>query len=272
MADDSPGAQERKAQTQQLFSTVAPTYDSIGPGSFAHFGRLLVDIVGVSPGHRVLDIAAGRGAVLFAAAERAGETGEVVGIDLAEGMVEALGKEIAQRGVNARVQRMDAEQLDFPEASFDRAFCAFGVMFLPAQAEAVAGFRRVIKPGGRIGVSTWKVTQIEDLGAVLESLGHGNHRAPGWITEANPLSDLLQTAGFCGVQVEESSATFVHADFDQYWQTAMSSGMRRMLVNLDESQTARVRAAAEERLSDRKKSDGFHLTATALLAVGDRAS
>jgi ubiquinone/menaquinone biosynthesis C-methylase UbiE len=270
--DYSPAAQERKAQTQMLFSAVAPVYDSVGPAGFKHFGRLLVDFVGVSPGQRVLDIATGRGAVLFPAAERAGDTGEVVGIDLAEGMVEALGKEIAQRGVKARVQRMDAEQLDFPDASFDRAFCAFGVMFLPSQAEAVAGFRRVIKPGGRVGVSTWKVTQIADLGEVLESLGHGNSHAPGWIAEADRLADLLQTAGFSGVQVKELSTTLVHKNVDQYWQTAMSAGMRGALVKLTESETARVRAAVAEKLSDRRQSDGFHLTATALLAVGDRAS
>ena len=51
----------RKSQTKTLFNAVAPTYDE-GPGCFAHFGRRLVDLVGVESGQRVLDVASGRGA------------------------------------------------------------------------------------------------------------------------------------------------------------------------------------------------------------------
>src|SRR5215203_1041052 len=264
-------AQSRKAQMQALFNTVARTYDTVGPAGFAHFGRELVDIVGVDPGQRVLDIATGRGAVLFSAAECAGTSGEVVGIDLAESMLEATSAEIARRGLSARVLQMDAEQIDFPDASFDRVFCGFGVMFLPSQDEAVAGFRRVLKPGGRVGISTWKVTQIEDLGIVLQSFGRSSSRAPGWITEVDRLSDLLQGAGFSNVQIVASSTTLVYATLEDYWQTAMSTGLRRDLATLDEADTARVKEAAAERLRDRLKPDGYHLTAVALLAVGERA-
>jgi ubiquinone/menaquinone biosynthesis C-methylase UbiE len=266
-----PAAQSRKAQTQMLFNTVARTYDTVGPAGFAHFGKELVDFVAVNPGQRVLDVATGRGAVLLPAAERAGASGEAVGIDLAESMVEATSAEIARRGLNARVLQMDAEQLDFPDASFDRVFCGFGVMFLPSQDKAVAGFRRVLKPGGRVGISTWKVTQIEDLGAVMESLGWSGERAPGWITDVERLTQLLESGGFSKVQAVESSTTLVYATFDDYWQTAMSTGRRRNLANLDEAETQRVKDAAAERLQDRLKPDGYHLTAVALLAKGERA-
>jgi O-methyltransferase / aklanonic acid methyltransferase len=269
MSMDAP-AQSRKAQTQALFNTVAPTYDRVGPSGFAHFGRELVDLIGVNPGQRVLDIATGRGAVLLPAAERAGASGEVVGIDFAESMLEATSAEIARRRLSARVLQMDAEQLDFPDASFDRVFCGFGVMFLPAQDEAVAGFRRVLKPGGRVGISTWKVTQMEDLGAVLESFGRSNSRAPGWITEREGLSDLLQRAGFSNVQVMESASTLVYANMEDYWQTAMATGTRRSLAILDEAETRRVKEAVAERLRDRLKPDGYHIVAIALLAVGER--
>jgi SAM-dependent methyltransferase len=72
-----------------MFDRLAPEYDAVGPACFAYFGRHLVEEAGVGYGQRVLDVACGRGAVLFSAAERAGTVGEVIGIDLAEEMVRA---------------------------------------------------------------------------------------------------------------------------------------------------------------------------------------
>ena len=180
MSDD---AEARKSQTTALFSRLAPEYDPAG--CFAHFGRRLVDVVGVEPGQRVLDVATGRGAVLFPAVERVGHAGDVVGVDLAEGMVKATQSDIARRGIRADVQVMDAEQLDFPDATFDRVLCGFGVMGVPNMGGALDEFRRVLKPTGRLGVSTWRVSESEDLSAALEELGLKTPR-PGWITELDP--------------------------------------------------------------------------------------
>ena len=126
----------RKDQTRTFFNTVAPDYD-IG-GSFAYFGQRLVALVGIEQGHRVLDLASGRGAVLFPAAERVGEIGDVIGVDLADGMVEAANQEAIRRGLSARVRAMDAEHLEFADASFDRVVCGFGLMFFPHLDRALA--------------------------------------------------------------------------------------------------------------------------------------
>ena len=97
---DSPEA--RKAQVSAQFSPLAPVYD--GAGHFVYFGPRLVDGVGVEPGQRVLDIASGRGAILFPAAERAGVGGHVEGIDLAEGMVQAVNADAERQGIAAHVR------------------------------------------------------------------------------------------------------------------------------------------------------------------------
>lgn len=167
----SDAAAERKAQTRAIFNRVAPDYDVAGPGCFAHFGRRLVEEVGVAPGQRVLDVATGRGAVLFPVAERACLTGEVIGVDLAEGMVRITSDEAKRRDLTAQIRVMDAEQLDFSTAAFDRVLCGFGVMFFPDLPQALSEFHRVLKPDGRLGISTWRVTQADDLGAVLAQLG-----------------------------------------------------------------------------------------------------
>ena len=74
MSDD---ALTRKTETVALFSSLATGFDS--GGAFAHFGQRLVEVVGIEPGHRVLDVASGRGAVLFPAIERVGTTGGPLG-------------------------------------------------------------------------------------------------------------------------------------------------------------------------------------------------
>ena|SRR5438105_7094085 len=78
----------QKANVAALYNRVATTYDHVGPPVFAEFGQRLVEITGISTGAKVLDIAAGRGANLFPAAAQVGSMGQVVGIDLAESMVE----------------------------------------------------------------------------------------------------------------------------------------------------------------------------------------
>jgi ubiquinone/menaquinone biosynthesis C-methylase UbiE len=266
----SDEAEARKAQTKAFFSSLAPDYDAAGSGTFAHFGRRLVSVVGVEPGQRVLDVACGRGAVLFPAAERAGDSGEVVGVDLAEGMVQTTNAEAASRGATARAVVMDAEHLDFPDAVFDRVFCGFGIMFFPNLDRALAECRRVLKPGGRLGVSTWRVAETEDLADVMDQLGFPQNRPRGWITEPDDLVGSLVRAGFRDVQVVVDSETFCYADLEQYWQTARSTGRRRALDALDAAQTASVRAALAERLRARQRPDGIHVEATALLAVASR--
>ena len=64
-------------------------------------------------------------------------------------MVRATNEEAERRGLGIPVRVMDAEQLDFPDAEFDRVLCGFGVMFFPHLDQALAEFRRVLKPGGR---------------------------------------------------------------------------------------------------------------------------
>ena len=138
----------------------------------------------------------------FLARSGLAKQGEVVGVDLADEMVRATNAEASQRGIPARVQVMDAEHLDFAEATFDRVLCGFGIMFLPDQLRALGEFRRVMKSGGRLAVSTWRVSQTSEIEAAMVELGIHRAKQPGWITEPDDLSKLLKAAGFTDVSVK----------------------------------------------------------------------
>src|SRR5258706_499633 len=147
---------QKKQAWAGVFSRAAPTYDHVGPAYFAHYGRRLVELARIPVGARVLDVASGRGAVLFPAASAVGLTGQVIGIDLAKGMIRETGAEITQRGLhNVEIRQMDAENLDFPDGAFDVLTCGYALFFFPSLDRALSEFRRVLKPDGQIAVSTW---------------------------------------------------------------------------------------------------------------------
>ena len=77
----------KKYEIGQLFDRASKTYDSIGSSFFAHFGSKMVSFAEINSGARALDVACGRGAILFPAAKAIGPHGQIVGIDLSEAMV-----------------------------------------------------------------------------------------------------------------------------------------------------------------------------------------
>jgi len=131
-------------------------YEEFWSHQLAPAQERLLAVAALRPGERVLDSACGTGLVALPAALRVGPHGKVVGTDISQGMVSAAMERAARRGVhNTEFERMDAEELRFPDASFDVALCSLGLMYLPEPSAALAEFRRVLKPGGRVVVSVW---------------------------------------------------------------------------------------------------------------------
>src|SRR6266576_6371116 len=111
---------------------IAATYDRVGVDYFEIFGRQLVATAHLAPGERVLDIGCGRGAVLFPAADAVGAQGQVTGIDLSPGMVQATASEVEHRGLNhVDVHVMDAQGPTLPTASYDVVLAGLAIFFLP---------------------------------------------------------------------------------------------------------------------------------------------
>lgn len=260
------GGEARKVRTRDTFNQVAADFDAGGSGCFAHFGRRLVEAAGVAPGQRVLDVATGRGAVLFPAAEQAGTTGVAIGIDLSEGMVRAASDEAARRGLTVELRVMDAEHLAFPAASFDRVLCGIGIGFFPDLARALGEFRRVLTPGGRLGLTTWQVGPGADLMAALTRLGLFSSPQDVFAEPAY-LERILAAAGFGEMRVVAEAASFRFHDLDQYWQYVRSTGRRPVIDSLDAAQTARARDLLADRLGPNRREDGWHVEVTALVAV-----
>lgn len=134
----------------------ARDYELLWQAQLAGVQANLLSMVSPSPGARVLDVACGTGVVSFDAARAVGPSGHVLGIDLSGQMIDAARRRKAQLALgNIEFARMDAEAMDVPDASFDVALCALGLMYMPDPKQVLYEMRRILRPGGRLGLAVW---------------------------------------------------------------------------------------------------------------------
>jgi SAM-dependent methyltransferase len=106
-------------------------------------------------GERVVDIGCGTGASSIALAERAGPSGQVLGVDVSAPML-ARAAERLPPGAPVKFVRADATTYRFEPAAFDLLFSRFGVMFFAEPARAFANLRAALKPSGRLAFACWR--------------------------------------------------------------------------------------------------------------------
>lgn len=251
------------------FSAAAATYDEV-IDFFGPFGRALVAGADLQPGERVLDLACGRGSSLFPALDAVGEDGTVIGIDLAQGMVERLTVDLEARGIgNAEVRMGDAEALDLPDGSVDAALAGFLIFFAPDPPQVLAELFRVTRPGGRVALTIFDgpsgFAWIADIAEEL--FGPPTQRPSEAFNRADVLEPALVAAGF-----EPPTATVITERFrfdgpDQVEAWQRSHGGRLMLDHLDDVQLARYRGLVAEHLEGNRTDDGYELVQAARVVV-----
>lgn len=127
-------------------------YEPLWQKQLAPARAAAVAAAALTPGERVLDVACGTGLLTFEAARLVGTAGQVVGIDLSGRMIDTARR---MAPPNVSFQRMDAQKLDLPTASFDAVLCGLGLMYVPESAAAVSEMARVLRPGGRLALAVW---------------------------------------------------------------------------------------------------------------------
>jgi SAM-dependent methyltransferase len=178
----------------------------------------LVELAGVEPGSRVLDVACGYGEPTLTAAKKAGADGSVVATDISAEML-AYGRErAAAAGLdNIEFVEADASALDLPEDSFDAAVSRWGIIFDPDGEAAAAKARSFLKPGARMAISSWGPPErvpflAIPMRTVMQRLDvpPPPPGTPGPLSRPTPeaISGLLEGGGFSEVEVEETEVAF----------------------------------------------------------------
>jgi SAM-dependent methyltransferase len=182
------------------FSHDAPLYERYWATSMARLGQRLLERLPLDDASVAVDIGAGVGALLPAIRQSAPRA-FVAGIDAAEGMIRRAPRDFG-RAV------MDAGRLAIGDASVDVAVMPFMLFFLPDPAHGLGEVRRVLRPGGGLGVATWLAGandyRAEDLWfELLDEYGAAPPAAPAkpeLMDTPEKLAGLLDGAGFTGVR------------------------------------------------------------------------
>src|SRR4051794_40631757 len=130
--------QEAKLRATAAYNAAAELFDDPRLSFWDRFGRRTVERLDLAPGSSVLDLCCGAGASALPAAERVGPFGKVLGIDLAENLIQrARVKASIRRLGNLELRVGDFDRLDLPPVSFDAVLCVFGIFFMPDMAGAL---------------------------------------------------------------------------------------------------------------------------------------
>ncbi len=255
-----------------VFGRAAATYDTVVP-FFTSFGERLVATAGLALGERVLDAGCGRGATLLPASVAVGSMGRVVGIDLAEEMVDLLGAELEAAGVaNATVRLGNVQALDLDDATFDVVLSQMVLHLLPDPAAAASEFFRVLVPGGRCVASApagspgWDF--IGQLFGKFASLAVRTPPAP--YRPEFDLPAVVADAGFEIVGDEQAELTFVFRDPQAWWDWGWSNGIRAFYEVLPPDALEEMRAEVFTALDAIRTPDGIPMGQRAHVVVGSR--
>ncbi|HVE93827.1 MAG TPA: class I SAM-dependent methyltransferase [Acidimicrobiales bacterium] len=279
-------AEQYKTTTRQQWEDAAEAWHRWGPTLEAWLGastEAMLDGAGVAAGSHVLDIAAGAGGQTLAAARRAGSQGRVVATDISPTILTYTAKAAAEEGLgNVETVEADGEHLEtLGEGQFDAVISRLGLIYLPNQADALAGIRRSLRPGGRLSAVVYSTPDRNKffsvpVGIIREraALAPPAPGQPGPFSMGAPgvAVDLLAAAGFGDVQVEAfdapirlpSAAECVRFERESF------GALHQMLAGVAEADREAVWGDIETALRGFETDDGFVGPCELLVVSGTR--
>ena len=199
-----------KSSRWQLSGDAAEFYQRYSRFILEPWALTLVKTLHLQSGERVLDVACGTGFVARQAAASVGAAGTVIGVDINAGML-ATAKAATPSSTALTIdwREADVSALPFPDGSFDIALCQQGLQFFPDRLGALREIRRVLVPGGRIGLSVWG--SIEEnpyfLAVEVAIRRHVSEDAASGLRRPHALADpeevraIMTESGFVDVNV-----------------------------------------------------------------------
>lgn len=259
--------------TADPWNLVADAYSTEALPIFEKFAADALALAELPPAARIVDVAAGSGALAVLAAE-AGH--RVSALDFSTRMLDNLVRRAKERGVAEAIEARsgDGQALPYDADAFDGAFSMFGLMFFPDRA---AGFRelvRVLRPGRRGVVASWAPLEglfaclISSVQEELPEIPFGKGRGP--LGDREEMAGEMKAAGFAEVTVHELVHTLEAPSIDAWWVSAQRTNAPLVLLRrkLGEERWGEVGPGILERLRARFRGAPVSFTGRAYLGVG----
>jgi ubiquinone/menaquinone biosynthesis C-methylase UbiE len=255
------------AAPPEAWDAIAEGYDRYVAPQEVDLANEALRLVGLEPGERFLDVAAGTGGLSLPAARLGAQ---VLATDWSPAMIKRFDGRVRAEGLsNAEGRVMDCHALDLPDASFDVAGSQFGVMLVPDQPRALREMVRVTKRGGRLLVSAYGFpAELEFLQFFIGALKAVAPEFPGIPDDPPPLEfqlsdpatlrQRLTNAGLKKVRVERTAERPTFASGQEMWDWVLyGNPIPGLLVaDLSEDQRARLRQVLDGMLRERAEANG----------------
>ena len=230
-------------------------------------GRM-IELAGIRPGQRVLDIAAGTGETTVLAGQRVGPSGSVLAVDISKSMLEIAAGSAREAGLgNVETQVQDIAQLELPNATFDAAISRLGLMFLDEPAVGLRRVRCALKAGARMAAIVWGTRAANpymSTAVLVVDEMRGLPKDNPAILRAFSLSGdgvlqrAFEQAGFDEVRVEPVPVRREFASLDEAMDTLLntSQNLPDLLEGASEAEHAEVVRRIRQRFAAFAQADG----------------
>ena len=246
-------------------------WDRFFDEQMAYLNHRLVADARMRMGMRVLDLGSGTGYPALLGAQIVAPRGSVVGLDLAEQMLETARRKAALLTLsNITFRPGDVTTLPFDAASFDAITSRFCLMFLPEIQKAVSEIARVLKPGHWLSAAVWSAPDknpylmipIAVIKQFIE-LPPPDPAAPGIFRLANPgdLAKMLHHAGFADIAEEEFLAEVRFRSGEEYYESLMdiAAPIQNLFAKLSDRQKNQARSLIIASAGQHKRADAIAL-------------
>jgi SAM-dependent methyltransferase len=242
----------------------------------------MLELSAPQPGERVLELACGPGGLGIAAAARVGPTGEVVVSDIAAEMVAIAVARAEARGLtNVRACRLDLEDIEQPDATYDVVLCREGLMFATDAARATREIGRVLRPDGRVAIAVWGPRARNPwLGVVFEAMSAQlgmpvpppGIPGPFALSDAAHLRDLLRDAELHDVEVSDLPVPLRAESVEEWWARtcALAGPLSTIVASLPHDAAEALAGRAREAAAAYATHDGVEFPGLTLVATGGR--
>ena len=265
--------EQRKAILKETFDTVAAGYDGGALRFFALSAGHMASLLKLRGDEHILDVACGTGHVTTALAARL-PRGRVIAVDFSPGMLEQARKKASSLNLaNIDFTERDMAVLGFPEHAFDAAVCAFGIFFADDMDQQLARIVSVVKPGGRIMISSFQ----ENYFSPLKELFFARLAARGipaqpqtWrrIASEAGCRAFFAHAGLDDITVETRNVGYHLGSADEWWEIVWNAGLRRMVAGLDPDDQARFKQEHLREVEALRTGEGIRLEVGVLYTSG----
>jgi ubiquinone/menaquinone biosynthesis C-methylase UbiE len=266
-----------KAKAAATYDAAADHFDDEPLAFWERIGRRTVERLGLPAGAKVLDVGCGTGASALPAAHAVGPSGSVVGVDLSARLLDRARAKARTQGLsNIDFRQADMTSLGYPDGGFDAVVSVFSVFFVPDMEGLVRELWRMVRPGGKLAVTTWGPRIFEPAysrwqSAIKQERPDLYSAFNPWdrITDVESVRRLLRDSGATNIDVIGEDGSQALRTPEDWWTIALGSGLRWAIDQMGPKTAARMQADNVNWLRENKIG---RLETSAIYAVGHKGA